>query len=454
MYYFVSDSLSRSQPFPLMGLWLELLLLLLLILANGVFALAEIAVVSARKARLQQWVQEGDVRARTALDLANAPERFLSTVQIGITLVGILAGAFGGATLAETLAGYLHPLPWIGPYAAGVGVFLVVVLISYLSLILGELVPKRLGLNAPERIARRMAGPMQTLARAARPLVTLLNRSSDVVLWLLRVKPPDDATVTEEEIKVLIDQGRQAGLFEPVEQEMINRVFRLTDRRVSVLMTPRRDIVWLNLQDSLDETRRIIAGHNHSFFPVGDGALDNLQGVVRTRDLLARLLEGHPLDCRAVLRQPLFVFEHTEALRVMEQFKQTGIHFALVIDEYAAIQGLVTFNDILTSIFGELPEPDTPTAQAATRRDDGSWLMDGLLPVDEFTDILGTPRLNEDEEGDFNTLGGFVMQELGAIPVPGQHFTWRGFRIEVIDMDGRRVDKVLVIPPSSGGDEG
>jgi putative hemolysin len=437
-----------------MTLWLELLLLLLLILANGIFALAEIAVVSARKTRLQQWAQAGDRQARTALDLANAPERFLSTIQVGITLVGILAGAFGGATLAETLTETLRPVPWVGRYAEGVSVFLVVLGITYLSLILGELVPKRLGLNAPEHIARRMAGPMQALARGARPLVTLLNRSSDAILWLLRVKPADDAAVTEEEIKVLIDQGRQAGMFEPVEQEMINRVFRLTDRRVRVLMTPRRDIVWLDLQDPLDEIKRTIATQNYSFFPVGEGSLDNIQGVIRSKDLLARLLEGHPLDCRAVLRQPLFVFEHTEALRVMEQFKTSGIHFALVLDEYAVIQGLVTFNDILSSIVGELPEQDAAPEPLATQRDDGSWLMDGLLPVDEFTDILGTPRLNDEEEGDFNTLGGFVMQQLGEIPSPGQHFDWRSFRIEVVDMDSRRVDKVLVIPPPSSGDEG
>ncbi len=428
---------------------LELAFIALLILFNGAFVISEIALVSARKARLQQWANEGDSKAKAALGLVSEPRRFLSTVQIGITLVGILTGAFGGATVAESLAGVLAGVPSFAPYAHALALGAVVLAITFLTLVFGELVPKRIGLNHPERIASWVAGPMRTLSALAAPAAWILDASSDLTLRVLRIKPSEEPPVTEEELKILIEQGTAAGAFETAERDMFHRVIRLGNRQVSSLMTPRAEVVWLDVSDPPEEVRRKITGHYHNRFPVCRGSLDDIVGVVQSKELLAPSLAGRPMDLRGALHPPPFVPEGTPALKVLEMFKRTPLHMALVVDEYGGLKGVVTLNDLLSSIVGELQETAEAQEPVVVRREDGTWLVDGMMPVDEFKDTFGIPRMPGEEKGYFNTVGGFVMMQLGRIPKAADHFHWNGFRVEVMDMDGRRVDKVLVTPPKT-----
>jgi putative hemolysin len=425
---------------------LEGLVVVLLIFINGIFAMSEIAVVSARKTRLRQWAEEGNAKARAALELANNPNQFLATIQIGITLIGILAGAFGGATIARELAVILSDITWLAPYGEPLSLALVVFAITYLSLIVGELVPKRLALNNPERLAMAIAAPMQVLSRVAYPAVHLLGLSTEFVLRALGMKPSTEPPVTEEEIRALIEQGTQAGMFEEAEQEMVERVFRLGDRRVSAVMTPRTEIVWLDREASAQEIRRTITESAHSRFLVADGSLDNVLGVVHAKDLLAHMLGEQVVNLEATLQQPLYVPESMRALKVLELFKQSGTHIALVIDEYGGIQGLVTPSDILEAIVGDLPEAGEQVEPLAVQRADGSWLLDGMLPVDEFKDLFDLGELPGEDQGIYQTLAGFVIMQLGRIPAAADYFVWEGLKIEVVDMDGNRVDKVLVTP--------
>lgn len=426
----------------------EILVILLLMIANGLFSMSEMAIVSARRARLQELVDQGNTNARVALELANSPNRFLSTVQIGITLIGILTGAFGGATLANTLAPYIELVPVLKPYSQSIAFGLVVLLITYLSLIIGELVPKRLALNTPERIATAVAVPMRGIARLTGPIVHLLSLSTEAVLKLLRADAASgEPLVTEEEIKVLVRQGAEAGMFEAAEQDMVERVFRLGDQQVSALATPRLDIVWLDLNDSAETNRRKMIESRHSRFPVCQETLDNVLGVVYVTDVLTRSLAGEPIDLATILRQPLFLPESTHALKVLERFKQSGTHVALVVDEYGVIQGMVTLNDVMEVIIGDVPFADNPQEEMVIQREDGSWLLDGMLSVEEIKELLDLEELPGEERGNYQTLGGFVITQLGQIPKSSDHFIWDGFRFEVMDMDGNRVDKVLVIPP-------
>ncbi|HEX2277554.1 MAG TPA: hemolysin family protein [Candidatus Tectomicrobia bacterium] len=424
----------------------EALVILLLIILNGVFAMSEIAVVSARKTRLEQWANEGDGKARAALELANAPNQFLATIQIGITLIGILAGAFGGATIARAIAVGLDEIPIVAPYSRPVSLAIVVLIITFLSLIVGELVPKRLALNSPERIASTMATPMRALARLASPVVYVLDLSTDAILRVLGMRPVVEPPVTEEEIRALIAQGTQAGMFEEAEQEMVERVFRLGDRRVSAVMTPRTEIVWVDSEAPLEEIQQTIAQSTHSRILVAQGSLDDVLGVVHAKELLLPLLRGEPLDLTAVLRQPLYVPESMRALEVLELFKQSATHIALVIDEYGGVQGLVTPSDILEAIVGDLPEPGEQVDPLAVQREDGSWLLDGMLSIDDFKELFHLGRLPDEDQGVYQTLAGFVIMQLGRIPAVSDHFEWGGLRIEVVDMDGNRVDKVLAHP--------
>lgn len=423
----------------------ELIAILLLILANGLFAMSEMAVVSARKARLEQWAEEGNGRARAALALSQAPNRFLSTVQIGITLVGILSGAFGGATLAERLGAQLSRVPWIGDSGPAVALALVVLLITYLSLVFGELVPKRLALNNPERIAVGVAVPMRVLAAITAPVAHVLALSTEGVFRLLGIQPSTEPPVTEEELKVMLQQGTEAGIFEEAEQDMVENVFRLNDRRVSAVMTPHPDIVWLDVNEPPAELRRKIIASAYSRFPVCRGDLDNLLGIVRTKDLLARALNDQPLDLLNCLRSPLFVPEGMPASKVLQLFRNSKTHIALVIDEYGSIQGLVTLKDLLEAIVGEItPGIAFDNEPEVVQREDGSWLVDGMLPIDEFKELFDLEMLPDEERSGYQTLGGFVMSQLGRIPQAGDHFEWQALHFEVMDMDERRVDKVLV----------
>ena len=425
---------------------IEILIVLLLPIVNAIFVMSEMAVVSARKVRLQQMANQGDIGARAALELANAPNKFLAIVQVGITLLIILSGAFGEGTISKRLIPILSHIPLLAPYSEAIASSIAILLITYLTLVIGELVPKRLALNNPELIAAAVALPMQTFAAIASPIVYLLSASTDTVVRLLGIRPSTAPQVTEEEIKVLIEQGTEAGTFEAAEQDMVERVFRLGDRPVSALMTPRPDIVWLDLEDSALENRQKMVDSAHSRFPVCQGGLDNVLGVMHVTDLLARSLSGQPLDLTVALRQPVFVPESTRGLKVLELFKQTGTHISLVVDEYGVIQGLVTLNDVLVEIVGDVPSDDELEDPQAVQRDDGSWLLDGMLSVDEFFEIFELKELPVEDRGSYQTLGGFVITRLGRIPAAPEHFEWEGMRFEVIDMDGNRVDKVLVVP--------
>jgi len=425
---------------------IEILIVLLLIVANGLFVMSELAIISARKVRLQHLANQGNAKARVAWELASAPNQFLATVQIGITLLAILSGAFGESVISKRLIPIFGLIPWLAQYSEAITSVIAVLLITYLTLIIGELVPKRLALNSPEPIASAVAIPMRMLATIASPIVSLLSASTDLVVRLLGMRPSTEPQVTEEEIKVLIEQGTEAGTFEEAEQDMVERVFRLGDRPVSALMAPRPEIVWLDLEDSAEENRQKMMDSAHSRFPVCQGGLDNVLGVMYVTDLLGRSLSGQPLDLTASLRQPIFVPESTRGLKVLELFKQTGIHMALVVDEYGVIQGLVTLNDIMVEIVGDVPSDNQLEEPQAVQREDGSWLLDGMLAVDEFFEIFDMEELPEDHRGNYQTLGGFVITHLGRIPAAADYFEWEGMRFEVMDMDGNRVDKVLVMP--------
>lgn len=425
-------------------IWLEALIVILLILLNGVFAMAEIAMVSARKARLQQLANEGSAKAKAALKIANAPDSFLSTIQIGITLIGILAGAYGGATIAAQFSLFLAEIPQLAPYREGISLACVVVVITYLTLIIGELVPKRIGLNNPEKVAMMVAQPMRALSRLALPLVHFLSASTRAVFSLLGIKPSEEPPVTEEEVKILIDQGAQSGVFEEMEQDMIESVFRLADRKVNAIMTTRPDMVSLDLDDPPEVNWAKITESGHSSFPVYRVTADNIMGIASIKTLWAKLAAGQPADLKQSLSQPLFVPENLPALKLLKRLKKSGKHVALVIDEYGTVQGLATPHDIFKSIVGELASGEPEDQSVAVQREDGSWLLDGMMPIDEFKNLFRIVHVPQEEENLFNTLGGFVMMRLGRIPAVTDHFEWGGFRFEVMDMDERRVDKVLV----------
>lgn len=421
---------------------MEIFILLLLTLFNGVLAMSEAAFISSRKAKLQQRADDGNVGAKAALELLASPSRLLSTVQVGITLIGIVAGAYGGTTLAGSLAPGIARIPALAPYAQEIAFTIVVLLITYLQLVIGELVPKRLALRSPERIAALMAFPMQVLSTVAKPLVWLLTVSTDWVLRLFGQRGSHEPPVTDEEIQVLMDEGTRAGVFEEAEQETVRSILSLGDRQVDSLMTPRPDIVWLDLEDPIEETRRKILESPHGRFPVAEGSLDKVIGVVRARDLVVKpnfTVE----DLRSLAQPPLFVPATLTAWQLLEMFKQKRTHMALVVDEYGGLQGVVTLHDILEAIVGDLPSNEEAEDEPwIVRRDDGSYLLDGALPIEEFKELFDIEELPEEER--YRTVGGLVLAELGRIPSAGESFTFENLKIEVVDMDGNRIDKVLV----------
>lgn len=421
-----------------MSFWNEILFIVGLILLNAVLAMSEAALVASRKARLQQLTNEGDRAARTALQLLEDPNIFLSTVQIGITLVGVLAGAVAGATLSEGLASWLASIPAVAEYAESLAIGVVVVTITILTIWLGELVPKRVGLHNPEQIARVVAGPMLFVSRVFSPIVKLMGVGTNLVLRLLGIKPSSSPPITEEELQVLIDQGTQAGIFEEAEQDMVEGIFSLGEQRVYSLMTPRTEIVWLDIDNSIEEVRQKIAENEVSRFPVRQNTLDVILGIVKARDLLLASLSGKEIKLKDLLKPAFYIPETMSAAKALEIFKEKGTEMLLVIDEFGGLQGLLTVNDVIEEIVGqiELEEPQ------ATQRQDGSWLLDGMLEVDEFKEIFNLPVLPHEDE--YETLSGFVMLTLGRVPQSADQFEWHGLRFEVIDMDGRRVDKVLV----------
>lgn len=428
------------------------LILLLLIFMNGVFAMAEIAVVSSRRARLQNLAEEGSKGAGMALKLHDEPSSFLSTVQVGITSIAVLSGIVGEDALAQPieiwLAGFSASLPLVAHYARPLGVGVAVAVITYLSVVLGELVPKRLGLLAPETIAALVAGPMAGLARATRPFVWLFSTSGDIVLRPFNARRTEDPPVTDEEIKVLMEQGAEAGVFHESEQEIVSNVLRLDEQRIGTIMTPRKDVQFLDL-DEPDELRNEIANCEHSRLVVCRGGLENILGVLQVADLFKQALAGQELNVEAVTKPALYIPETVTTSQLLENFRKTRVQFALVVDEYGEFEGVVALTDVMVSIVGELPVDDTAPDSDAICREDGTWLLEASMTMERFADVFHVDDLPGAESGGFHTIGGFVMHQLGRVPRVADHFECCGMRFEVVDMDRHRVDKVLltILPP-------
>ncbi|MFC3079727.1 hemolysin family protein [Phenylobacterium terrae] len=422
---------------------------LLLVVLNGLFAMSELAIVSSRKVKLQVQAERGSRGARAALSLAQDPNRFLSAVQVGITLVGILAGAFGQATIAGELDGLLEQnVPALAPYSEAIATGVVVVVLTYLSLIVGELVPKRIALIHPEAIARVVARPLQLLSAAMSPFVTLLTGSTALALKLLRIKDADGSAITQEEVETVLAEGTGAGVIEPEEQEMIQGVMRLGDRPVRVAMTPRRDVYWVSLEDPEETLRDDIRSCPYSRMVVVSGQdFDSPLGVVHKRDVADMLLEDRPFDLRALIQEPLYIPETTSLLGAFAQLKGSATHMAFVVDEFGGLEGVITPTDLLEMIAGDFNEAHDEPGQAIIRREDGSWLVDGRADLVELSDVLGVSL--GDGHG-YHTIAGLILDRLGRFPAEGETLTVGGVQIEVVDMDERRIDKLVIRVSESG----
>lgn len=429
------------------NLFLEIFAIGILILLNGMLAMSEIAVISSRKIKLQKMSKEGNKGADIALELLESPNQFLSAVQIGITLIGILAGAFGGATVSIYLNNYLSGFSFLAPYSDTLSIIIVVLIITYFSLVVGELVPKRIGLNNPEKISVKIARPLKILSRITSPVVSLLSVSTDSLLRLIGSKKDSiNDKVTEDEIKLLIEEGLEAGTVEKEEEDIIKRVFRLDQQKVGSLMTPKTEIIWLDLDDPLEEAEKQIIESERSIFPVGKDELNNFLGVVQTKDILGSILNGEKISIESNLKEPLVIPETLPILDVLNLFKENKnyVHMAMVVDEYGSIEGLITLNDILEALVGDIPSLDEPNEPKAILRKDGSWLVDGYLSAEEFKEVLNIEKLPDENKGNFNTIGGFIMSYTGKVPDTGEIFQWENLEFEIVDMDGHHIDKIMV----------
>lgn len=419
---------------------MDLLILGALILLNGLFSMSEIALVSARKGRLEHWAEKGDKKAKLALELSSHPDLFLSAVQIGITLISIITGVYSGERFGEDLQPYILRLGIEPELASSISTTLIVIVITFLSIVFGELIPKRIGLLRSEKIARAVAGPMRGFAKATHPFVWLLNRTSSFFFSIFNIRKNTDDAVTEEEIKTLITEGTEAGTIEEAEQEIIERVFHLSDRSITSLMTHRSDIIWFDIQETEEQIKEKIINEPHSAYPICQGTVDNIKGVVSIKDLY---VSPDNRQFNDVMQPALFIPENVSAYQVLERFKSSKIHSAFIVDEYGSILGMLTLNDILEAIVGEIPQEDVPDYEIV-EREDGSFLIDAQIPFYDFlTRFEKTEWMNEGEQ-DFDTLAGFILHELERIPHTGDTLTWKGFHIEIVDMDGHRIDKVLV----------
>ena len=420
----------------------EILILAGLIILNGLFTMAEIALVSAKRARLEHQADKGDPQAKTALHLSNNPEIFLSAAQIGITLVAIITGVYSG----ERFGGYLQPvfedIPSLAPYAKSIATTIVVIIVTFLSIVFGELIPKRIGLSRAERIAKLMARPMLVFSRITHPFVWLLNRTSDLFFKIFNIKSAKDDTVTEEEIKAIITEGTESGMIEEEEREMIERIFHLGDRNITSLMTHRSDIIWFDVNDNEEKIKGKIIEQPHSVYPICEGDIDNIKGVVSIKDLYV----SNDLTLFKDLMKPaLFVPENNSAYQVMEKFKESQIHSCFIVDEYGSVQGMITLNDILDAILGDIGQVDEADYEMV-EREDGTYLVDAQIPFYNFLSRFDKEDWAQEEEHQFDTLAGCILHELERIPHAGDKLDWRGFTFEVVDMDGHRIDKVLVTP--------
>jgi putative hemolysin len=427
-------------------------IILVLILLNGLFSMSESAMESARKARLEFLANKGDEKAKTALKLANNPDRFLSTVQIGITLISILIGIYSGATWRMELIDIVAQIQPLAPYSHGIATAIIVLVITYFTIVLGELVPKRLGVARPEAISRQVAAPMLWLSRITSPFIWLLTISTNLLVSLFKLQPSDN-NVTEEEIKAMINEGTSSGAIEETEQEIIERVFHLGDRNITSLMTHRTDIMWLDMTDQKEVLRDKILDSVHSVYPVCDGQIDKILGIVSIKDLyLAAASNNYTLE--PIIKKPLFIPENNSAYQVLEKFKETQSHAAFIVDEYGTFLGMITLNDILEAIVGDMPETGQDDDYEVVKREDGSYLVDGQIPFYDFLSLFDREDWMAEFEQEFDTMAGFILHHQEHIPKIGEKFEWRGFTFEIVDMDAHRIDKVLVEAPNPGVEEG
>lgn len=407
--------------------------------------MSEIALVSSRKSRLEAAARNGDASAKAALNLANSPTKFLSTVQIGITLIGLLTGMYSGDNITSDFEQFISKIEVLKPYSHTLAVGSVLVLITYLSLVLGELVPKRIGMAKPEAISKLMARPMNILSAVTAPFIGLLGLSSDLIIKILNVKPSENA-VTEEEIKTLIQEGTTGGVFEEIEQEIVHNVFQLGDKKVTSLMTNRQEIVWLDVEDTVEENKAKIYESRHSIYPVCRGTVDDVVGLIYVKDLIVSGIDEQLADMTQIIREPVYLPESNRAYQALEKFKEQRVYYGIIVDEYGGILGVITMHDIMDALVGDISE-DIEEASEIVRRDDGSFLIDAQLPFDDFLQYfeINMPEFERKEMTGFNTLGGFVLHVLENIPHTGEKFTWKNFDFEVIDMDRSRIDKLMVI---------
>ena len=429
---------------------IEVGVILLLLVVNGIFAMTEIAVVSSRKSRLRRLAEQGEGAARLALELAESPNRFLSTVQIGITLVGIFAGAFGGATLSMKLAVLIGQVAILAPFASTIAFVLVVAVITYFSLVIGELVPKRLGLSNPEGVAMRMARSMNWLSRIASPLVSFLSVSTEALLRLLGFKPVREVAVSEEEVRVMMQEGVRAGAFNQVESQIVHSALELDQLPVREIMTPRPKVIWLNQEDSHDQVWHKIVVSGHSYFPVYQGNRDNTVGMVGVKSIYANLAAGAGVSLKDLMTSPLIVPESQTVLQLVEAFKQSGRHIALVSDEFGSLVGLVTLNDVMEAVVGEFPTQGERAKPRAEQRADGTWLIDAMIDLAAVEQVVPHLRFGGEAYTEYQTLAGYVVKTLGRVPREGETFEAQGYVFEILDMDRHRVDKVLLMPVKSG----
>lgn len=432
---------------------MDILIILGLILINGVFAMSELAIVSSKRLRLQRSAENGSRGAQAALDLSDNPSRFLSTVQIGITLIGIFTGAFGEASLVSQLAPKFETLPFIGAYAREISLGIVVIGITFTSLILGELVPKRIAMQYPEAVASTIAAPMLWLSRLMGPFVKVLTVTTDFLLRLLGLHNAKGGAVTEEDIAGMLREGTDAGLFEKTEHDIVARALRLDDQRVGALMTPRMDVHFINLEDPLEKNLMTIADSSYNRFPVCKGDLSHIVGVIHAGSLFEQTIRGQQVDISAAIKPPLFVPETISAMQLLETLKKNRAELALVIDEYGEIEGIVTLSDVLGALVGDVSIIDQNHEVDAVQREDGSWLIDAGVSFDRFRELLDTTvHFPEESAGTYHTLAGFVMTWLGHIPKISDYFEWEGYRIEVVDMNRNRIDRLLItkITPALG----
>ncbi len=428
---------------------MEVVIILVLILLNGIFSMAEIALVSARKVRLENAARQGDDKAKAALKLSNSPDTFLSTVQIGITLIGILTGLYSGEQLKEDVKLYFSSWPLLAPYANGIATAVIVICVTYFTLVLGELLPKRIGLANPELIAKLVAKPMNFISRVTFPFVWLLSRSTTVLVKVIGLKRSSDSNVTEEEIKAIISEGTSSGAIEETEQEIIERVFHLGDRNITSLMTHRTDIIWLDIHEDGESYKRKIKAAPHSVYPVCEGQIDHIKGILTIKDLYAA---GNLAVLKDVMKKPLFIPDNNTAYQVLEKFKETQIHAAFIVDEYGTFLGMITLNDILEAIVGDMPETGQDDYNMV-KRDDGSYLIDAQIPFYDFLSEFDMEDLMAEFEQEFDTLAGFILHHLEHIPQTGEKLEWRDFTFEIVDMDAHRIDKILVTPPENIAEE-